>query len=503
MRFGITTKLFLAILLTNVMIALAFAIANQISVDRGFREYVRDREHRRLEFLSEDLASVYLNQGRTWDTLRNNEQEWRRVTRQDRGFGAHGAPPGPPLPSSAFLRPAGPVDPAAAPHEADGRPRPMHARGPLPFRAGLPPWSFQLSLFDASRTPIAGPPLGTGDEVLWQPVRVDGNDVGWIAARSDNFAGPDMQFLEQQLRTSWVIVAVAVVLAAIVAVALARGFLSPIRGLARATHRLAAGDYRQQIQTGRRDELGQLVQDFNHLAETLRKGDELRLSFLADVSHELRTPLAVLRGELEALQDGVRSLTADAIKSLQTEVATLGALIDDLYDLALSDIGALVMHKESVDLADLVRITVRGFEPRFADRGLVIDAAGIPTARLWINGDARRLTQVVNNLLENSVRYTDRGGVVQIDMHRDHAHVVLDVKDSAPAVPRELLPRLGERLFRVEGSRNRESGGAGLGLSLCASIVNAHGGTLEARPCELGGLWVQVRLPSLRGHDEH
>ena len=81
----------------------------------------------------------------------------------------------------------------------------MHARGPLPFRAGLPPWSFQLSLFDASRTPIAGPPLGTGDEVLWQPVRVDGNDVGWIAARSDNFAGPDMQFLEQQLRTSWVI----------------------------------------------------------------------------------------------------------------------------------------------------------------------------------------------------------------------------------------------------------------------------------------------------------
>jgi len=101
------------------------------------------------------------------------------------------------------------------------------------------------------------------------------------------------------------------------------------------------------------------------------------------------------------------------------------------------------------------------------------------------------------------VRDTDRGGVVQIDMHRDHAHVVLDVKDSAPAVPRELLPRLGERLFRVEGSRSRESGGAGLGLSLCASIVNAHGGTLEARPCDLGGLWVQVRLPSLRGHDEH
>src|SRR5581483_1481029 len=157
-------------------------------------------------------------------------------------------------------------------------------------------------------------------------------------------------------------------------------------------------------------------------------------------------------------------------KSLQSEVATLAALIDDLYDLALSDIGALVMHRDALDVADLVRITVRAFEPPLAERHITVDGAGISAQRLWVDGDARRLTQVVNNLLENSLRYTDPDGVVEIRVGQDKGEIVLDVEDSAPGVPKALLPRLGERLFRVEGSRNRGRGGAGLGLSLCMSI---------------------------------
>ncbi|HZQ59813.1 MAG TPA: hypothetical protein VFC24_00610, partial [Casimicrobiaceae bacterium] len=196
MRFGITTKLFVAILLTNVTIAVAFAVANQVSVDRGFREYVREREQRRLEFLAEDLAMLYVSQGRTWDSLRNNDTQWRRMTRQDRSFGPR------PLPTS--------VNAPVAAH-------PPHPHLAPPLRGALPPWSFQLSLLDDRRAPVAGPAIAMRDEVLWQPIRVDGAEVGWIAAHAADFAGPDMQFLQQQLRTSWIILAVAVVLAALAA----------------------------------------------------------------------------------------------------------------------------------------------------------------------------------------------------------------------------------------------------------------------------------------------
>src|SRR5690606_7274231 len=158
----------------------------------------------------------------------------------------------------------------------------------------------------------------------------------------------------QQLTAGLISASLALLLAAAVSVLLAWRLLVPVRQLAGATHKLAAGDYATRVPAGSRDELGPLARGFNHLAATLERNAHLRRTFMADVSHELRTPLAVLRGELEALEDGVRALTPESLKSLHNEVAALSKLVDDVYELSLADVGALAYQKSTVDLGELL-----------------------------------------------------------------------------------------------------------------------------------------------------
>jgi len=480
-RFGITSRLFATILVTNVAIAVAFGAAMQYSVNRGFRAYVEEREVRRLQQLAAAFTIAYA-QHRNWDFVRESEDEWRRLRNSDRPTRVRrGAEPSSPaVPSArAPLRPddGAPADPRRGDSE--------RSRGaPAP-----------LTLLDAQQRFVRGSTLRPSGPALSVPVMMDGVPVGWVAIPELPYGGDDDQFLQQQLRMSWIIGGVALLLAAGVSVLLARGFLAPIRRLARATHRLAAGDYGQRISVDRRDELGQLVDDFNAMAAKLQQAETARRAFLADVSHELRTPLAILRGEIEALQDGVRSLSPEALKSLQAEVGALAALVDDLHELTDADVGSVQYEHGDVDIAGLLRATLYAFRDRFAARALAVDTAEVPDERVVVVGDARRLTQLFNNLLENTLRYTDEGGRVEVGLRTSKDGVELDLQDSAPGVPKHLRPRLFERLFRVESSRNRALGGTGLGLALCRSIVEMHGGDIQASASGLGGLRIVVHLP--------
>src|SRR5207237_322460 len=215
---------------------------------------------------------------------------------------------------------------------------------------------------------------------------------------------------------------------------------------AEATRRLAAGHYSTRVAVHGNDELARLGRDFNRLAQALERNEELRRRFMADVSHELRTPLAVAFGELEALEDGVRPLTRESLASLRSELAALGKLVDDLNQLALADLGALAYRKSTLDVVPLIERSLESYRVRVAVR-------------------------------------------------RHDARVAIDFEDSAPGVPPESLPHLFERFYRVEGSRNRANGGAGLGLAICRSIAAAHGGEIAAAPSALGGLHVSVTLP--------
>jgi two-component system sensor histidine kinase BaeS len=214
---------------------------------------------------------------------------------------------------------------------------------------------------------------------------------------------------------------------------------------------------------------------------------------MADVSHELRTPLAVLSAELEAMEDGVRPLTRESLASLRSEVSALGKLVEDLNQLALADVGALAYRKRRVDVVPLLEQALESFRDRLGERRLAVETALGRDAIVF--GDADRLLQMFRNLLENSARYTDAGGRVRASARREGDRVVVDFEDSAPGVPPEALPHLFERFYRVDASRSRANGGAGLGLAICRSIAAAHDGEMSASDSPLGGLRVRLTLP--------
>jgi two-component system sensor histidine kinase BaeS len=489
MRLGITAKLFGAILLTNIVMAAAFASAIHFGITHAFQDYIREREQRRLGAFAQVLSAAYAEHG-SWDFLRDEPGRWAALSRQVGPFlgGPEGRGAGPGRP--------GPLDRQWGPPPKPGAPLPGEGefgRGPRrPGEGHLP----GITLVDRDRRPVAGRATPGEEPAFTQAVVVDGATVGWLLRLMPAIPGPEAQFQEQLLKTGWAVAGIALLLAAAAAFPMARGLLFPIRRLAEGTKRLAAADYDSPVPIHSDDELGQLTRDFNRLAESLKGAEQARRGFLADVSHELRTPVAILRVELEALQDGVRQPTPEAIQSLRSEVLALERLVNDLYSLAVADLGPGAYAFEDVDVAALARSAADAFSERVAAAGLAIDTSGLDGQPVVARGDARWLGQVLRNLLENSVRYTHPGGRIRLAAHLEGGEAVIDVMDSAPGVPEESLPRLFDRLFRVEPSRSREHGGAGIGLSLCRSVVQAHGGCIEAKPSPQGGLWIRIVLPA-------
>lgn len=459
MRFGITAKLFLAILATCIIVAIAMGVAVRHTLQTGFQQYVEQREAQRAAALAQVLSELY-GEGQGWDFLRENPRRWWRILR-------------------------------SAPVPGTGPERQPGYTPPLPFY-----------LIDANGDVVAGGPAASGDHgsTPRYPVEANGVTVGWLVTQPRTDRRPDSldeRFLAEQLKATWIISALSILLAALVSSWLARTLLAPVRRIGRATHQLAAGNYDTRVPVTSNDELGQLAQDFNHLAVTLERNEQLRRDMMADISHELRTPLAILRGELEAIQDGVRTLTPASVESLRVEVATLNQLIDDLHELSLADAGALNYRMTQVDVVALLRAALHGFADRIAAKTLRLET-GLPLQPVFIEGDPQRLTQLFNNLLENSLRYTDAGGTVQVALHSDAQRVHITLQDYAPGVPEEAFPRLFERLYRADASRNRESGGSGLGLAISLRIVQAHRGTIEAMPSSLGGVCVALSFPLLK-----
>jgi two-component system sensor histidine kinase BaeS len=338
-------------------------------------------------------------------------------------------------------------------------------------------------------------PVDPKTEVRRVPIESGGQTVGWIAAPVHRTVIDvvDERFRERQAWAAWAVALMATILSALVAGLLARGLLLPVKRLAGATRRLADGDYATRVESTRSDELGALVDDFNRLGNALEKHESGRRNFMADVSHELRTPLAVLKGELEALEDGVRPFTQATLQSLQAEVSTLSKLVAELHDLSLAEVGGLTYHFENIDLGKSVAETMQSFHERFAARSLRVEADLAPG--IVVRADPDRLARVVANLLENAARYTNDAARVAVSVRRDGNKALLVVEDSGPGVAPELLPRIFERFFRVESSRNRKDGGSGLGLAICRSVVEAHGGHIIATASPLGGLRIEVRVP--------
>jgi two-component system, OmpR family, sensor histidine kinase BaeS len=507
MRLRLWHRLFLAFAVLSGATLVGFVTWQQWSFREGFSNYLNAVSQQRLQAASERLAEAYREHG-SWDFLRGNEAAFeqaldplgaRRGSRAaDPDAAPRDAPPppadGPPPDDAAGLEPAPPHDLDAHPSREDRPPfrgRPPGGPGGFEFRS-------HVLLADAADVPIVGGNRIAPDSIT-VPVEVNNKVVGLLhlSPLPRVFGGLDLTFASAQRHGAMLAGGVALLAALLLAFAVARWLLAPVRALTSGMNALTAGDFAQRVTATSSDELGALGRDFNHLAQTLEQHRDARRRWGADIAHELRTPLSILQGEVAALQDGVRAATPAAFDSLQIECARLSGLIEDLYQLSLADAGALEYRFETLDLVELVSETLALQQRACNSAGLTLEWIP-PDQTLSIRGDARRLAQLIENLLGNARRYTDAQGKIRATIACGNAQVRLTFDDTPPGVPDAALPHLFERLYRVEASRNRAAGGAGLGLAICRAIVQAHDGSISASPSPLGGLRITIDFPLLR-----
>lgn len=256
-----------------------------------------------------------------------------------------------------------------------------------------------------------------------------------------------------------------------------RRILSPIRVLNSAARQLGQGDLSQRVPINGWDEVGELALTFNTMAEGLERAERQRRSLMADVAHELRTPLSNIRGYLEAVRDGLLQPDQATIDTIYQQVLYLTHLVEDLRILALADAGALRLYMEPDSLEEVLHRSVEAMRPRAEARGISLSlqiAQAIPLVRM----DRTRIAQVVANLLENALAHTPKDGSVSVltEMVGDRARVT--VADTSEGIPPEHVPFIFDRFYRIDPSRSRATGGAGLGLTIAKKLVEAHQGSI-------------------------
>ena len=455
-------KLFALIAGTIGAITFAVYAVFSASFDRGFVEYINRADEARLGPLIVTQARGYEREG-GWDWLAQDRQRWIDLVRAHLGLPSTDRLPQPAAPSGAQERLPLTIDP-------------------------------RLLLFDASRQRL----IGRAEQVeraLLKPISSQGSTVGYLGyvPRVELLESLERVYLDRQHTTFASLGAGMLLASLLLAAGMSYWLTRRMRVLAQATQALRAGRYEQRLHDPGHDELAQLARDLNALGEALEAARRARQQWIADIAHELRTPLSVLRGEIEALQDGVRQLDQNAVSSLAAEAARLARLVDDLHTLSMSDLGALTYFKEPVDVAEIVTEVIEPQRRALAQQGLAVEVDAQPSV---MHADGERLAQLFANLLQNSTRYTDPPGTIAVRVRSDGDRIVIDWEDSAPGVPTRDLPRLTERLYRVDGSRSRSGGGSGLGLAIAAALVEGHGGSLQASASALGGLRVRIDFPA-------
>jgi signal transduction histidine kinase len=266
-----------------------------------------------------------------------------------------------------------------------------------------------------------------------------------------------------------------ILLIVLIAVAVSGGIrrmTRPMNSLIDAAQRIESGDYSAQVpEWGSRD-IRSVARAFNSMSARLKAIDEQRRSFMADVTHELRTPLSVIRGQAEAIADGVYPADSAHLAPILDATQALDRLIEDLRTLVLTDAGNLVLNKEPTDLGQLAQDTVDSFRSQAESAGVSLTAEvadNLPAVEV----DPARIRQVISNLLSNAIRHTPSGGSVKVAVSSVSDQVTMTVTDTGEGIAPELLPHVSERFIKGPNSK-----GSGLGLAIAHDIIEAHGGTL-------------------------
>jgi len=490
-------KLFIAFAASFLAVIALMVVTLDWSFEQGFLKYIHESEVKELELFASELEDYY-GEVQTWEFIRVNPRiadvllNERRLFDQNIIVTSRETGPG-----KIYRRYRFSFSPPPRDNKLNQRNFQRFGEG-ITSRLGISELrqginQGRLTLLDENGEVV----LGIKDlpkNTIRVLIEHRDKEVGTLVLlpNPDLSEQIDLQFAEAQQSTLYISALVALLVAAIISLIFTLNFTGPIRKLATATKELIGGEFKTRVDIKNKDEIGKLSRHFNILAKTLDKNSASQKQWIADISHELRTPLAILKSEIEAIQDGIRNFDKETLKSLSNEVTRLNSLVDDLYELALSDIGAMKYQMMDLDLKDVLKETLDGYKERYQQSG--IELTTDIEESISIVGDHQRLGQLFTNLLENSLRYTDSPGTLAISTSNEKDHVVIIVSDSAPGIDPKSIDKIFDRFYREELSRSREKGGAGIGLSICAAIVEAHSGSISARASNLGGLLIEVKL---------
>ena len=476
-------KIFLAYLLVILLLTLVLTSISYVSfrhMSGAINDNMFNEEVRNLELLAPALATYY-QQHQSWQDFIEQPENWAHFIRryshkgkpwQDRS--SQGKPDFRNKPDFLF-----------EPNSLLMRPNP-------PKRMQAHYFASRLSLLDADKNTIIKAE-NPGEYVYMINIKLSGKAIAWIALSEATFMEKHGNVMLQiQLRRIVFIALLGIGLAALVSFYLARHFTAPIRQLTLQSSRLANRDFSQKISVKSDDEFAELAHSFNQVTEKLAQYEGLQKQWLQDITHELRTPLTVIRGEVEAMNDGVITPSRDNLNALMLDVLRLNQLIDDLHELSVTDNLDLIKDAEFIRLDKLTKSLSDRFRTTFAKRGITVITDFSPA---FVMGDSKRIEQVVVNVLENCNKYTNIDGKVWLKVFSTKEQIVIEIEDSGPGVDSEKLSKMFDRLYRLDTHRNREKGGAGLGLSISKNIVLAHKGTIEASEGSNGGLKIRVGFP--------
>ncbi|MEN8098495.1 MAG: ATP-binding protein [Chloroflexota bacterium] len=311
------------------------------------------------------------------------------------------------------------------------------------------------------------------------PIQVNGRTVGTLVF-SNAWTGAlgyiEQEYLDQVNRAFIWGGLGAIAVALLLGTFLAWRITTPLRKLTHAAERVAAGDLTGRVSISSSDEIGQLASTFNSMADSLSRSDELRRRMTADIAHELRNPISIIRGQVEAIQDGLFPLDAEHLTPIHSETMLLGRLVDDLRTLALAEAGQLPLHKAKVDSISWLKSVVTKFDSLASEKSINLEVNAAPDIPPTVM-DADRMEQVLTNLLANALHHTPENGAIVVNAGGKHEFNV-QVSDSGPGILPADQPHVFDRFWRGDKSRTRDSGGTGLGLAIARQLVEAHSGRI-------------------------
>ncbi|MCC6629193.1 MAG: HAMP domain-containing protein [Chloroflexi bacterium] len=462
---SLSFKLVLAFLATTVAGTLLAAVFLRASVARDFDDYLLGQQ--RDAFIAE--VTTYYQATGGWHDV----DDWLR----DRGAGQRGPVTGD--------KPGG------------------SSRGGAGGRDGPPEATSPFALVDTAGIVVVpsgrfrrGQRVTPADLARGTPVLIDGQRAGMVIPPEQPLilTLAEERFLAQ---ADWALATAglaSIALALALGIVLAQVIARPAREMTAAAQRIAAGDLAQRVPVRSRDELGTLAAQFNTMSDDLVRATALRRQMTADIAHDLRTPLTVIAGYLEALRDQVLPPTSERFATLHDETQLLLRLVDDLHTLSLADAGDLTLTRQKVAPAQSLERVAAAYRDAAARQGVALTVAAAPDVPA-VCVDPERLARVLGNLVSNALRHTPRGGRVTLDVRRAPAGVALVVADTGAGIAPEHLPNVFERFYRADEARSTHDG-AGLGLAIARSLVEAHGGTLGVESQVGAGTTFTVTLPA-------